>query len=118
MEANSLEVAFLEDEIKEGVFGMAKDKSPSPDGFSMLFYQECWEIIKGDLVKVFKEFFESDIINLGVNITFLVLIPKKEGTVELNDFRPISLVIILYKIIAKVLSSRVRKVMEKVVDLS
>lgn len=117
-DVDNLEGCFLEEEIKEAVFSMAKDKSPGPDGFSMSFFQECWEFIKGDLLKVFKEFFESDTINLGVNATFLVLILKKESAMELMDFRPISLVTSLYKIIAKVLSWRIRKVIGKVVDVS
>lgn len=59
----------------------------------------------------------SGIINLGINATFIVLISKK-GPVELSDFRPISLVTSLYKIIAKVLTLQLRKVMGKVVDSS
>lgn len=84
-EAVSLEAVFKEDEIKEPIFEMTKDKSLGPDDFSMHFYQECWDIIKEDLLKV------SGVINLGVNSTFLMLIPKK-GVVSLSDFRPISLV--------------------------
>lgn len=83
---------------------MAKDKSLGLDGFSMLFYQECWEVIKLDLLKVFEEFYESGIINLGANATFLVLVSKKEEAIELADIRPISLVTNLYKIIVKVMS--------------
>lgn len=117
-EAASLEAVFEEDEIKEAIFGMAKDKTLGPDGFFMHFYQECWDIVKEDLLTVFQEFFASGVINLGVNSTFLVLIPKKEDAVSLLDFRPNSLVTSLYKIIAKVFSLRLRKVMGKVVDVT
>jgi len=58
------------------------------------------------------------VINKGVNITFIMLVPKKEGALGLFDFRPISLVSSLYKIIAKVLLIRLRKVMNKVSSLS
>lgn len=44
-------------------------------GSQFFFYQVCWDIIKGDLLKVFAEFYDSDVINVGVNATFLVLIP-------------------------------------------
>lgn len=37
-----LERVFSKEEIKEAVFRMAKDKSPGLDGFTLLFYQECW----------------------------------------------------------------------------
>lgn len=61
------------------------------------------------------EFFESGVVCKGVNATFLVLLPKKSETKELLDYRPISLVGSLYKIIAKVLSIRLRGVIENVV---
>lgn len=90
---------------------MDNDKSPGFDGFSMLFYQECWKIIKKDLIEVFEEFYERGTINKCMNETFLVLIPKEEVT-NFSDFKPISLVSSLYKIIAKVLSIRLHGVME------
>ena len=52
----------------------------------------------------------------SLNSTFLVLIPKKAGAEDLRDFRPISLVGGLYKLLAKVLANRLKKVVEKVVS--
>ncbi|XP_041016198.1 uncharacterized protein LOC121258722 [Juglans microcarpa x Juglans regia] len=34
---------------------MARDKAPGSDGFSMAFFQECWEVVKGDVMSVFHE---------------------------------------------------------------
>lgn len=51
-------------------------------------------------------------------LPFLVLIPKKPGALECMDFRSISLVIGIYKIIAKVLANRMKVVLEKVVSES
>lgn len=53
---------------------------------------------------------------MGVNATFLMFIPKKEGASELSDYRPISLITSLYKIIVKVLLLRLRKVMGKIIS--
>lgn len=52
----------------------------------------------------------------SINATFVTLIPKKVGAMKLNDFRPISLVGEVYKIIAKVLVERLERVMHKLVD--
>ena len=52
----------------------------------------------------------------SLNTTFLVLVPKKGGANDLCDFRPISLVGGLYKLLAKVLANRLKKVVRKVVS--
>ena len=52
-EVERMEMAFEEEEVYDVIKKMAKNKAPGPDGFSMGFYQECWEVIKGDLMKVF-----------------------------------------------------------------
>lgn len=45
------------------------------------------------------------------NATFISLIPKKVGVVELKDLHPINLVSGIYKIIAKVLTNRLKIVL-------
>ena len=49
-------------------------------------------------------------VERSLNDTFLVLVPKKEGVDDLKDFRLISLVGGLYKLLAKVLANRLKKV--------
>ncbi|WMV50523.1 hypothetical protein MTR67_043908 [Solanum verrucosum] len=50
------------------------------------------------------------------NATFIALIPKKKGAKELRDFRPISLIGSIYKLISKVLTERLKGVVNKLVD--
>jgi hypothetical protein len=52
----------------------------------------------------------------SINSTFISLIPKFHGAKEIKDFCPISLVGGVYKIIAKVLASRMRRVMDKIIS--
>ena len=73
--------------------------------------QQGWETIKEDLLKVFNEFFENGLINAKTNATYICLIPKKLNSISIKDFRPISLVTSLYKILVKVLSLRLREVL-------
>jgi hypothetical protein len=53
-----------------------------------------------------------------LNATFIALIPKVDSPQRLNDFRPISLVGSLYKILAKVLANRLRLVIGSVISES
>lgn len=76
-QANDFEKPFLEEQVKNVIFAMDNSKASERNGFSMLFYQECWDTIKGDLMKVFSKFFYRGITSKAMRSTFLVLIPKK-----------------------------------------
>ena len=64
----------------------------------------------------FRDFHERGRFVRVLNATFLVLIPKKGGVDDLRDFRPISLVGGLYKLLAKVLANRLKRVVNRVVS--
>ncbi|KAM1060262.1 hypothetical protein TB1_024191 [Malus domestica] len=117
-EADWLERPFEEAEVKKAVFDCGNDKSPGPDGFSLQMFQSCWDILKADILKVLEEFFESGIINAVTNETYICLIPKKADSVNLKDYRPISLVTSLYKVVAKVLATRLKNVMGSTISQS
>lgn len=50
------------------------------------------------------------------NASFIALIPKKKGAMKLRDYMPISLIGSVYKIIAKVLAERLKRVMGNLVS--
>jgi hypothetical protein len=100
------------------VKGMNPYKTPGPDGFSLAFFQDCWDVIKSDFMGVFQDFHTHNKFVKSLNATFIALILKKSVALDLKDFRPISLVSGVYKIIAKVLANRMRRVMEKVISNS
>jgi hypothetical protein len=65
-------------------------------------------------MKVFSEFHAKGKFEACLNTSFISLIPTISGASEMKDFRPISLVGGLYKIIAKVLVNRLKGVLEKI----
>ena len=73
-----LDQPFSEEEVRLVVFQLNKEKAPGPDGFSMALYQECWDEIKEDLLRVFVEFHSKGLINKSTNATFITLVPKKK----------------------------------------
>lgn len=44
-------------------------KAPGPDGFPIVFYQECWDIIKEGLLSFFSEFHLNEKIPKAINST-------------------------------------------------
>ena len=65
---------------------------------------------------MFRDSFATRKFVRSINSTFLVLITKKGGAEDLMDFRPISLVGSLYKLLSKVLANRLKKVISKVIS--
>jgi len=110
-----LEQDFEEQEVWEVVREMNGDKTPGPDGFSMAFFHKCWGVLKKDIMAVFSEFHNSCQFERSLNATFVSLIPKKANALEVNDFRPISLVGGVYKIIFKVFANRLKSVLGKII---
>ena len=58
-----LDKPFSEEEVQLTVFQLNKEKAPGPDGFTIAVYQEYWNVIKEDLMRVFLEFHTNEIIN-------------------------------------------------------
>jgi hypothetical protein len=107
-EAGWLEREFEEEEVRKVVLAMEGDKVWGPDGFSIAFFQVCWEVVKEDIMKIFREFHAEGKFEASLNSTFISLTPKITGASEMKDFCLISLVGSLYKIIAKVLANRLK----------
>lgn len=95
-----------------------RDKSPGPDGLSLVVYQNCWDVITQDLLAVFREFHKFDVVNSSTNSTFICLIPKKKEPSKLSEFRPINLVTNLYNIISKFLSFKLKNVLRETISYS
>jgi hypothetical protein len=72
--------------------------------------------LKGDIMRFVSEFHRNGKLTKGLNSTFIALIPKVDSPQRLNDFRPISLVGSLYKILAKLLANRLRTVIGSVIS--
>ena len=59
-EAASLERPFVEEEIKAALLDMSGDKAPGPNGFTATFWQCNWDIVKEDILSLFREFHSNE----------------------------------------------------------
>ncbi|GJX76965.1 putative RNA-directed DNA polymerase [Tanacetum coccineum] len=104
-DAGRLEEQFSEKEIWDAVSGCGSDKAPGPDGFNFRYIKRFWATIKSDVFKAVRWFWDKGEFSKGCNSSFVTLIPK------ISD----CLIGSFYKIIAKILAERVKKVIGKVI---
>ncbi|GJT07142.1 RNA-directed DNA polymerase, eukaryota, reverse transcriptase zinc-binding domain protein [Tanacetum coccineum] len=111
-----LELEVSKDEVKRAVWDCGTDKAPGPDGFTFGFYRRFWKVIENDVFDAVNHFFTYGDIPKGCNSSFIALIPKIPDANVVKDFRPISLIGSLYKIIAKILANRLVVVLGDIVN--
>ena len=109
---------FFLDELKEAILGMEKNKIAGLDGFNNEFLKACWDIIKLDVTELIIAFHAGNVNLESINTSYITLIPKKEVPISPNDFRPISLLNGVLKIITKLLANRLQKVILKMVHIN
>jgi mannosylglycoprotein endo-beta-mannosidase len=106
---------FLTDEVDCIIQHMPPEKALGPDGFSGLFYKKCWNLIKEDFYTPCQDFYNLNVDLRCINSPFITLVPKKDNPERVTDFRPISLLNTSMKILTKVLSNRLQKVILNVI---
>ncbi|KAH1064672.1 hypothetical protein J1N35_029659 [Gossypium stocksii] len=95
-EITGLLAEVIEEEVRRLVFNTSPLKAPRVDGFHAKFCQANWEIVGVSVFNLVKRAFSREF-----NKTLLMLIPKFFGVESINQFRPISLCNVLYKIITE-----------------
>ncbi|XP_057811612.1 uncharacterized protein LOC131025844 [Salvia miltiorrhiza] len=95
-----------EGEIAAAVFGKDAHSVPGSDDFSGMFFHNCWSTIKADIILAVQRFFSHSYLPSGCNASTMIFIPKKEVVSTVADLRPIVLSNFFFKIISKVMASR------------
>jgi len=106
---------FSESEVRAAIFQMEHNKASGPDGFPPEFYQVFWNIIKVDLMAVFKEFHQGNLPLQSLNFGTIILLPKMKDAKVIQQYRPICLLNVSFKIFTKVATNRLTTVAQKII---
>lgn len=112
----SLIAPVSEKDIDEAMLSINPVKAPGIDGFNGHFFRTVWHIIKSDVYAAVHYFFESGCLDKTWNCATITLVPKIAQPQMVKDFRPIACCTFLYKILSKIWTSRLAKVIGEVVN--
>jgi hypothetical protein len=99
---------LTQEEVTEAMKQLPNGKAPRIDAIPAEFYQELWEDLDSDIFNFVSESINQAHISDDLNISKIALLPKSEDRSRIQNFRPISLLNTLYKVIAKVYANRMK----------
>jgi hypothetical protein len=95
---------------------MEHNKAPGTDGFPAEFYQVFWELIKYVLLALFNDFHSGTLPLCSLNFGTIILLPKCKEANIIQQYRPICLLNISFKIFTKVATNRLTSAAQKVIN--
>ncbi|GBG79859.1 hypothetical protein CBR_g30124 [Chara braunii] len=93
-----------------------KGKSPGVDGLSVEFYAVNWGVLGSLLVELYNEVLVGGKLGKGMTHGVITVLFKKGDKAEVRNWRPISLLNVSYKILAKSLARRLSKCLLELVE--
>ncbi|CAI5974965.1 unnamed protein product [Closterium sp. NIES-65] len=115
-EAGGLEADRTEEEVKAAFKDMAKNKSPGLDGLPKELFENNWDLLGGSFMSLVKDFTATAKLPAETKGAVTILMHKKGEKNQLGNYRPITLLNFTFKIQAKVLADRLKKVLHKVIS--
>ncbi|KAJ3582865.1 hypothetical protein NHX12_000161 [Muraenolepis orangiensis] len=110
-----LEADVSLDELHTALQSMENGKAPGIDGLLVEFYKTMWSVMGEDLLMVLRDSLTGGQLPLSCRRAVLTLLPKKGDLMEIKNWRPVSLLCTEYKLLSKVLATRLREVMGQVI---
>ncbi|KAL9987821.1 hypothetical protein ACROYT_G002189 [Oculina patagonica] len=114
---NELEHPLTNEECLHILEQCAKGKCPGSDGLSVEFYLHFWPMLGEELVQSLNYGFEHQHLNITQKQGIIKVIPKKRKDKSyLENWRPLTLLNVDYKIATKAIAHRISKVLPKIIN--
>jgi len=111
-----LSIPVTDKEIEVALFSMSPWKAPGPDGYPAGFFQKSWPMVKKGVCDYIKHLWANPHDVAQINKTDICLIPKFDKVEFVNQFRPISLCNVIYKILTKTIVNRLKPIIPNVIS--
>jgi hypothetical protein len=111
-----LDNAYTAEEVFETIRHMKGLAAPGPDGLPAAFYHNYWDVIGTEVTFVVLQVLNEGADPRQYNNTNICLIPKKKNPLNPSDYRPIALCNVIYKIITKTISNRLKLILPNVIS--
>ena len=95
---------------------MNSNSAPGPNGFGVSFFKTFWEVIKDDILALFKDFHAEHLDIKRMNFGVITLVPKVKEANVIKQYRPICLLNVDYKWITKTLTNKLTPVANEIID--
>ena len=105
-----------EDEIRVALWSLKAFKAPGPDGLHAGFFHRFWLIVGSSVSDEVKRVFAERRVPDYLNRTHITLIPKIQSLKTLGNYRLKSLCNTIYKIITKIIVTRLRPFLDKLIS--
>ena len=112
VERDLLEADIDLNEIESALKGMANNKTPGLDGLTKEFYSKFFNLLGPPLIKMYHDCFDKGILPPSTRRGLITLIPKKLANIlELKSWRPLTLLNLDFKLLAKSMATRINTVL-------
>ena len=111
-EARVMAEEISENELLGALKAMKPSSSPGSDGLTVKFYVHFWDLVKEDLLNCLSHSFLVGKMSLSQRQGLIHLLPKmKRNLAFISNWRPITLLNVDYKILAKLFAKWLRDIL-------
>ena len=112
----ALTAKITDDEIYDTLISFSTNKSPGIDGIPVEFYTHFFHIIKHEFCEIIRNSFKLDKLTDSQRKAIVILLFKGGDHQLLSSWRPISLICVDTKLVAKIIANRIKPLMDQCIS--